>query len=97
MEPAETLPHFPESFLGDTGLNEQGLEKGMCAFAVGGAPLHCPRRGPSAAPEVILGERDGQVVGDARRHPGIIEEEERVPRVEEDRLELHSAKAKQGR
>jgi len=81
-------PHLAQSLRWNPGQGEQPLEVGGSPVAIGAAqPLHGPGRRGRAGRERIARERETERRSHSLGHPAIVEEEEGVAGVEQDRAE----------
>ena len=94
VHPVEAVPHLFHTAGGDADLEKERLEVCRRPFAVGtvGA-FHGQRRSPSAGRQLLACERQSERPPDLLGHAGVIEEQQRVPRVKEDGLQRNRSNA----
>jgi len=88
VQRGEAAPHLTQALGGDTGQGEQRLQVRGGPVAVGAPhPLHGARRLRGPGGEPVPRERQAERGPHSLGHAGIVEEDEGVARVEEDRAE----------
>ena len=86
--PARQVRTSPSRSGGNPGQGEQGLEIDGSPVAIGAAQLlHGPGRRGRAGGQRVAGEREIERRSHSLGHPAIVEEEEGVAGVEQDRAE----------